>query len=192
MERGDQYGFVASPGEIIVFPYKKSNFNGRVDIDFDECKRVVFLDVPMVNGKSFVAEEHIKGIDPKKTVLSVTFRISVAKYLATRLSLDSYLDSGIWEKTDEATNKKDRLAVCLDSIYKIIKSSYVVIFLDEGTFIQYHFVPGVVHSMIFRYLSFCFKLLCIYVSHILTLFFIYLLNLTEVNISVYLNNFILA
>lgn len=68
LECGDQYGFSPLPDEIIDSPYKKLNFNGRENINFDSCGMLVFLDAPMGSGKTFVAEQFL---DEKNVVTKV-------------------------------------------------------------------------------------------------------------------------
>lgn len=95
LECGEQYGFVPADDELIYSDYPKLNFNGQGDINFNACSRVVFLDAPMGAGKTYVADEYIKSLPSAASVLSVTFRISLAQYLAARLNLNSYLDPNI-------------------------------------------------------------------------------------------------
>ncbi|KAI9364645.1 hypothetical protein BD770DRAFT_439539 [Pilaira anomala] len=54
--------------------------------------------------------------------------------------MSCYLEKNIWDTTTEAEEKRERIVVCLDSIYKLKKRDYDVLLLDEGTFVQYHFV----------------------------------------------------
>lgn len=77
----------------------------------------------------------------------------MAKYLASRLQLSCYLEDGIWNETEESKSRRDRLVVCLDSIYKLKKSDYDVILLDEGAFVQYHFVSGTIKTGLSSILS---------------------------------------
>ncbi|KAK9457761.1 hypothetical protein V1511DRAFT_455084, partial [Dipodascopsis uninucleata] len=89
---------------------------------------------------------------PDMTVLCITFRQSLAKYLAAQMKLDCYLDSNFWKKTaDNSTfiNAHDRCVVCLDHIYKLDitrASSYDLIVVDECVFVQYHFLGGTVNN----------------------------------------------
>ncbi|EIE84266.1 hypothetical protein RO3G_08976 [Rhizopus delemar RA 99-880] len=53
-------------------------------------------------GKTYVADEYTKSLSSTASVLSVTFRISLAQYLASRLNLNSYLDPNIWDETEES------------------------------------------------------------------------------------------
>lgn len=142
LECGEQYGFVPADDELIYSDYPKLNFNGQEDINFNACSRVVFLDAPMGAGKTYVDDEYIKSLPSTASVLSVTFRISLAQYLASRLNLNSYLDPNIWDETEESKVKRDRLVVCLDSIYKVKKDDYDVVLLGEGNVRGYHFWKG--------------------------------------------------
>ncbi|KAI8387941.1 uncharacterized protein BYT42DRAFT_479471, partial [Radiomyces spectabilis] len=53
-------------------------------------------------GKTHVADQYLKQLGDQTSTLVITFRISLAQYLAERLSLNSYLEDGIWSSTEEA------------------------------------------------------------------------------------------
>lgn len=90
LEAGDQYGFSPKADEIISPVYDKLNYEGQDDVDFDAYSRLVFLDALMCTGKTHVAQQYFNR-HPHSSVLAVTFRISLAKYLSTRLFLNCYL-----------------------------------------------------------------------------------------------------
>ncbi|KAI9326674.1 hypothetical protein BD770DRAFT_303430, partial [Pilaira anomala] len=52
-------------------------------------------------GKTFVADQFIRRLPRTASVLAITFRISLAKYLATRLNMSCYLEKNIWDTTTE-------------------------------------------------------------------------------------------
>lgn len=140
----EQEGFsVTCDNQFIDTPYAKLNYNGRCDIDFDDFDtKLVVLDAPMGSGKTFVAEQYIAR-HKEASVLIVTFRISLARYLANRFSVNCYLEPDTF-----ATEKESRLVVCLDSIWKIQRQQYDIIVLDEATFIRHHFVSGTIKDKI--------------------------------------------
>ncbi|KAI8991159.1 hypothetical protein BDF20DRAFT_800981, partial [Mycotypha africana] len=47
-------------------------------------------------GKTYIAEQFIKSLPTASVTVCITFRISLAKYLAERLNLNCYLDQDIW------------------------------------------------------------------------------------------------
>ncbi|KAI8575167.1 hypothetical protein K450DRAFT_263007 [Umbelopsis ramanniana AG] len=137
LETADQYGFVPTEEEIIKSPHDKLNFAGSEDIDFDACSRLVFLDAPMGTGKTHVSQWYLSR-HGEKSVLAITFRISLAKYTSERLGLKCYTDSDAFNNPEH----HHRFVVCLDSLWKVEKTDYDILLLDEGTFLQYHFVSG--------------------------------------------------
>ncbi|KAK9386692.1 hypothetical protein V1515DRAFT_519809, partial [Lipomyces mesembrius] len=81
---------------------RKLNSNGRRDSSFDRDYRLFFLDSPMGSGKTYTVREYLRE-NPGLSVLSVTFRKSLARYLARELNLECYLDDGFWKE-----DSKDR------------------------------------------------------------------------------------
>lgn len=144
-ECGDQYGFHPLEDELIMPTHSRINFNnGADDINLDEYKRVVFLDAPMGTGKNHLAKQYINMLDPATTVvLSITFRISLAKYLTSEFGFTSYTEDSV--RTDQDSMRRERIVVCLDSIVKLKKDEeYQVVIIDEATFVQYHLVAGTI------------------------------------------------
>jgi hypothetical protein len=91
LEPADQYGFVPTEDEIIKSSHDKLNFAGSEDIDFDACSRLLSLDAPMGTGKTHVSQQYLSR-HREKSVLAITFRISLAKYTSERLGLKCYTD----------------------------------------------------------------------------------------------------
>jgi hypothetical protein len=137
LEPADQYGFVPTEDEIIKSSHDKLNFAGSEDIDFDACSRLLSLDAPMGTGKTHVSQQYLSR-HREKSVLAITFRISLAKYTSERLGLKCYTDRDAFNKPEHL----HRFVVCLDSLWKVEKSDYDILLMDEGTFVQYHFVSG--------------------------------------------------
>lgn len=136
---GDQYGFVPECHEIIETPHKYLNFEGKEDVCFESNFRVLFLDAPMGAGKTEVAGRFINS-NPRLRIISITFRISLAEYLAERWQLNCYRSTSFY-----GTNQEDRCVVCLDSIFKLkSRRPYDVVLIDEATFVQYHFLCGTI------------------------------------------------
>ncbi|KAK9389519.1 hypothetical protein V1515DRAFT_630449 [Lipomyces mesembrius] len=79
-----------------------------------------------------------------RPVLSITFRQSLARYLAIELGLAGYLDDDFLVPTARALRKG--CVVCLDSIGKVGSEveAYDLIIIEECVFVQYHFVAGAV------------------------------------------------
>lgn len=142
LECGDQYGFYAARHELVISDNRKLNYNGSVDIDFDLCQKVVFLDAPMGSGKTHITKTYISRLDKNTSILSVTFRVSLARYLAEQFQLNCYLDADIFGA--EGKEKRRRLVVCLDSLHKIDIEEYDLIVIDEATFVQYHLLSGTI------------------------------------------------
>ncbi|CEP12324.1 hypothetical protein [Parasitella parasitica] len=143
LECGDQYGFHPLDDELIRTENTKLNYDGADDINISTCKKVLFLDAPMGTGKTFLAKNYIAILDASVTVLSITFRVSLAKYLSNEFGMACYLEEGVW--LDENTQRRERLVVCLDSILKLKEDeAYDVIIIDEATFVQYHLVAGTI------------------------------------------------
>ncbi|CEP18097.1 hypothetical protein [Parasitella parasitica] len=99
----------------------------------------------MGTGKTHLAKQFISNLDPSVNVLSITFRVSLAKYLAGQFQMSCYLDDGIWDA--DSIDARQRLVICLDSILKLREEEeYSVIIIDEATFVQYHLVAGTIPS----------------------------------------------
>ncbi|KAK9490150.1 hypothetical protein V1508DRAFT_324158, partial [Lipomyces doorenjongii] len=138
----DQYGFVAEGDEVVhLGDATKINWQGHEDISFDGDYRLFFLDAPMGTGKTHCVREYLRA-NPRLTVLSITFRQSLARYLSSELGLACYLDNGFW--APEARARRNRCAVCLDSIMKLRADAeaYDLVVIDECVFVQYHFLAG--------------------------------------------------
>ncbi|CAO3643536.1 unnamed protein product [Cunninghamella blakesleeana] len=127
IEIGDQYWFLAKFHELINTNNDFLNYN-----DLDECGRITFVDAPMGTGKTKIIEDYIN--DEKHINKSLAA-------LAEKLHLSSYLEKKVFNDEE----KSSILAICLDSIWKVkMKTPYDIVILDEGTFVQYHFVAGTI------------------------------------------------
>jgi hypothetical protein len=82
------------------------------------------LDAPMGTGKTHVAQQYLSR-HPRSSILAVTFRISWAKYLSTRLSLNCYLENNIFN--NENAEKWEKISICLYSIWKLKKDDYDIV-----------------------------------------------------------------
>ncbi|KAK9428233.1 hypothetical protein V1505DRAFT_294059, partial [Lipomyces doorenjongii] len=120
------------------------NWQGRHDVSFDGDYRLYFLDAPMGTGKTHAVREYLTA-NPALSVLSITFRQSLARYLSKELNLDCYLDDGFWS---QARDRRRRCVVCLDSIPKLgpTLDRYDLVVIDECVFVEYHFLAGTIKS----------------------------------------------
>lgn len=148
----DQYGFEPEPGEIIPYcgdeNHRQLNSGGRRDFSFYTTRaKLLFLDAPMGTGKTHAMKEFINNPNHlSKKVLVITFRISLAQYLAKQFQLLSYQCEGFFDINPDSA-KYLRCVICLDSIWRLpptIKYDFVV--LDECTFIMYHFLAGTIRT----------------------------------------------
>lgn len=144
LSTSDQEGFTITDEEqLVITPYDKLNYKGRVDIDFTKISSKIFvLDAPMGSGKTFIADDYVRN-QPDQSILVITFRISLARYLATRFGMKCYLETDAFDDDNDR-----RIVVCLDSIWKIQRSAYDLVILDEATFIRHHFVSGTIKEKI--------------------------------------------
>ncbi|KAK9311236.1 hypothetical protein V1524DRAFT_450410 [Lipomyces starkeyi] len=126
---------------------KKINWQGREDISFDGDYRLFFLDAPMGTGKTHSVREYLRA-NPWLSVLSITFRQSLARYLSSELGLACYLDNGFWAPAARA--QRSRCVVCLDSICKLQSEAeaYDLIITDECVFVKYHFLAGTITNFL--------------------------------------------
>jgi Origin of replication binding protein len=143
----DQYGFVAEGDEVVQLgDARKINWQGRRDISFEGNYRLYFLDAPMGTGKTHAVREYLNA-NPALTVLSITFRQSLARYLAGELSLNCYLDDGFWGPA--GLDRRRRCVVCLDSIHKLDHFyHYDAVVIDECVFVEYHFLAGTITNLL--------------------------------------------
>ncbi|KAK9385142.1 hypothetical protein V1515DRAFT_623635 [Lipomyces mesembrius] len=120
------------------------NWNGRQDSSFDGDYRL-FLDSPMGTGKNHAIREYLREI-PGLSVLSITFRQSLARYLARELGLECYLDNGFWR--EDSKDRRRRCVMCLDSVYKlgsvVDMEPYDLVVIDECVFVEYHFLADTI------------------------------------------------
>ena len=143
LETVEQHGFMPETDELIHTPHKYLNYNGRVDVDLNQNAKLIFVDAPMGTGKTELVTSYLENLSPYTRILAISFRQSLAKYLARRWNLACYLEPGFWSDP----LKMSRCTVCLDSIYKLPPyEPYDLVILDEGTFIQYHFTSGTIES----------------------------------------------
>ncbi|KAK9328035.1 hypothetical protein V1520DRAFT_13625 [Lipomyces starkeyi] len=105
--------------------------------------RLFFLDAPMGTGKTHCVREYLRA-NSWLSVLSITFRQSLARYLSSEFGLSCYLDNGFW--APDATAQRTRCVICLDSIGKLRPEAepYDLIIIDECVFVQYHFLAGTI------------------------------------------------
>ena len=82
-------------------------------------------------GKTHVADQCLQR-HVSKSVLVLTFRRSLATYLAERFKISHYLEDDIWHASN--ATKRERLVVCLDSIGKFEKDDYDIVLSDEGIY----------------------------------------------------------
>ncbi|KAK9343365.1 hypothetical protein V1522DRAFT_438235 [Lipomyces starkeyi] len=117
------------------------------DISFDGDYRLFFLDAPMGTGKTHSVREYLRA-NPWLSVLSITFRQSLARYLSSELGLACYLDNGFWAPAARA--QRSRCVVCLDSICKLQSEAeaYDLIITDECVFVKYHFLAGTITNFL--------------------------------------------
>ncbi|KAK9328763.1 hypothetical protein V1520DRAFT_202937 [Lipomyces starkeyi] len=103
--------------------------------------RLFFLDAPMGAGKTHAIREY-RIANRWLSVLSITFRQSLARYLSSELGLTCYLDDGFWRPDAD----RSRCVVCLDGIGKLGSDpdAYDLIIIDECVFVQYHFLAGTI------------------------------------------------
>jgi Origin of replication binding protein len=146
LDTAEQFGFTIDDEykeqQLIRIPDNHQlNFGTSLDVDFDEAKSIYILDAPMGSGKTHVAHAYLNK-NKQLSVLAITFRISLAKYMAQRLNLNCYLEKGIYDHDE----KSSRMVICLDSIYKLGTKDYDILLLDEATFIRYHFVSGTINA----------------------------------------------
>lgn len=150
----DQYGFVPTPDEAIDTPYKKLNWDGKVDVDFNgapyqhsretgryETTRTLYvLDAPMGAGKTHAYKTYVSR-HSDKIILAVTFRQSLAAYLAQILGWDCYLQPTFnWSTFKHGV-------VCLDSLNKIpIDRCFQEVVIDEAFFVLSHLCGDTISS----------------------------------------------
>ena len=105
-------------GEQLDSSIEKLNFGDCVDVDLLGCnQRFLVVDAPTGSGKTELAMHYCRHLrEQGKRVLIITFRISLAQYLATRLELTSYQESGVFSA---ASMRRDGFVCCLDSIGRI-------------------------------------------------------------------------
>ncbi|KAK9235705.1 hypothetical protein V1525DRAFT_390235 [Lipomyces kononenkoae] len=104
-----------------------------------------FLDAPMGTGKTRAIREHLRA-NRGLSVLSITFRQSLARYLSKELDLECYLDDGFWAPASR--DRRRRCVVCLDSIPKLGRAvdRYELIVIDECVFVEYHSLAGTIKN----------------------------------------------
>ncbi|KAK9328089.1 hypothetical protein V1520DRAFT_347044 [Lipomyces starkeyi] len=139
IECGDQYGFVPSDDEVIrLGEVPKLNWGGRQDVSIDDECRLYVLDAPMGSGKTHAVQTYLRQ-RPELSVLSITFRQALARYLSQEFGLNCYLEDGFWSET----NDRSRCVICLDSLYKLkVDEPYDLVIIDECVFVMYHFLGG--------------------------------------------------
>ncbi|KAK9372900.1 uncharacterized protein V1513DRAFT_359389, partial [Lipomyces chichibuensis] len=108
-----------------------------------------FLDAPMDTGKTHTVREYLRA-NPWLSVLSITLRQSLARYLSAELGLPCYLDNGFWAQTPAARAQRSRCVVCLDSVCKLRSEaeSCDLIIIDECVFVKYHFLAGTIANFL--------------------------------------------
>lgn len=136
----DALGFCAESKEIVHLQGKYINEGSAKDIELGEVgKRLIVVDAPMGSGKTELAQNFIKELGAHSSILSITFRRSLARNLSVRWGLTCYLDM---EYITELDGKLNRFIVCLDSIYKVPDRTYDCIIIDEATFVRHHFTSS--------------------------------------------------
>lgn len=125
----------AKPNELLNNSIKKINLGKHVDINLDEGPKYCFVDAPPDTGKTELVKSYITK-HQRKSVLCISFRISLTNYLANRLNIRSYQVEGIWK---ECYEERERIAVCIDSLIHIpIIDRYDIIVLDEAGLTRLH------------------------------------------------------
>ncbi|KAK9345822.1 hypothetical protein V1522DRAFT_442685 [Lipomyces starkeyi] len=132
LECGEQYGFAPSHDEVIrLGETPKLNWSGRQDISFDDYCRLYLLDAPMGTGKTHAVRQYLRR-RPQLSVLSITFRQALARYLSQELGLKCYLDDNFWSPETD----RSRCMICLDN------AAYDLVIIDECVFVMHHFLAG--------------------------------------------------
>jgi len=143
LECSDQYGFIAEQDEMIDLGQRNYlNSEQVVDVDYGALgKKLVIVDAPMGRGKTVSIKKYIDTLPKTHRILSISFRISLSRYLAQQLDLKCYQDNNFWNEMDYS-----RCVVCLDSLWKVLRDDtpYDLVVIDECTFVQYHFVSGTI------------------------------------------------
>lgn len=100
----------------------------------------------MGTGKTFFAEQYLTR-NISSSVLASTFRISLAKYMSSRLDLNCYLEENIFQQ--ENSRKWDRFVVCLESLWKLPEK---ILWYCSSWWRYIHSVPFFFRSAVFNYL----------------------------------------
>ncbi|CEP10411.1 hypothetical protein [Parasitella parasitica] len=96
----------------------------------------------MGSGKTHIAKNYIHRNPNTISILSITFRVSLARYLASEFGISCYLEENIWN--DDNRQRRERIVICLDSFYKLDIDQYDIIIIYEATFVQYHLLLGTI------------------------------------------------
>ncbi|KAK9234420.1 hypothetical protein V1525DRAFT_391469 [Lipomyces kononenkoae] len=97
----------------------------------------------MGSGKTHCVKPYLQ-VNPWLSVLSVTSRQPLARYLSSGLGLEGYLESNFWALN--ARDRRRRCVVCLDSVSKLLSDEepYDMTAIDECVCVQYHFSAGTI------------------------------------------------
>jgi len=131
--------------DVILDPMiEKINWQGRVDIDLVAAtQKFLVIDAPPGTGKTELIGSYMAHPSmASKCIIVLTFRVSLAAYLADRLKCRLYTEDKILHPGNMSARK--RLAICLDSILHIPNDQFDIVVLDEASLIRMHTVSDTI------------------------------------------------